>query len=83
MERLLTRRVSLSVSGEPKQVSATEAIMLQLMQKALSGNGRACRALLKYQDFAKRRGDPWTALQFVESDYTQAFANSAARGDDG
>lgn len=83
MERLLTHRVSLSVSGEPKQVSATEAIVLQLMQKALSGNGRAWRALLKYQDFAaKSRPDTSTELRFIESEYTQAFANSATRGDD-
>ncbi len=83
IERLLTRQVSLSVSGEPKQVSAAEAIVLQLVQKTLSSNRRACRALLKYQEFAKRRGDPSSELQFVESDYTQAFANSAARSDDG
>jgi hypothetical protein len=83
MERLLTHRVSLSVCGEPKQVSATEAIVLQLMQKALSGNGRAWRALLKYRDFAKSHSDRSAELRFVESEYTQAFAKSAARGDDG
>jgi len=41
MERLLSRRVSISVSGQATQVSATEAIVLQLMQKAMSGNARA------------------------------------------
>ena len=83
MERLLTHRVSLRVSGEPKQVSATEAIVLHLMQKALSGNARAWRALLKYQDFAaKSRPDTSTELRFIESEYTQAFAKSATRGDD-
>jgi Family of unknown function (DUF5681) len=46
MERLLTRHVPISVSGESKQVTATEAIVLQLMQKAIAGNARAWRALL-------------------------------------
>ena len=38
MDRLLARRVSISVNGQAKQVSASEAIVLQLMQKAMSGN---------------------------------------------
>ena len=83
MEPLLARRVSISVSGEAKQVFATEAIVLQLMQKAMSGNARAWRALLKYQDFANSRSANSTELRFVESDYTQAFAKSASRRDDG
>ena len=57
MDRLLARRVSISVSGHAKQVSASEAIVLQLMQKAMSGNARAWRALLKYQEFANSRSD--------------------------
>ena len=83
IERLLTRPVSLSISGKRAQVAAAEAIMLQLMQKALSGNARAWRALQKYQDFAKSRSPRPSELQFVESEYTQAFANSAPRSDDG
>jgi Family of unknown function (DUF5681) len=51
MERLFARRVSMSVSGQAKRVSALEAIVLQLMQKAMSGSARAWRALLKYQEY--------------------------------
>lgn len=83
MERLLTRRVSISVSGQVKQVSASEAIVLQLMQKAMPGNARAWRALLKYQEFANSRSDKSTELRFVESDYTRAVAKSPSKGADG
>jgi len=83
MERLMTRRVSISMSGHAKQVSATEAIVLQLMQKVMSGNPRACRALLRYQEFASSRSAKSTELRFVESDYTRALAKSSSRRDDG
>lgn len=83
MERLLTRRVPISKGGQPKQVSATEAIVLQLMQKALSGNARIWRAILKYQEFANQHCNKSLDLKFEESDYTQALAKSSSRSDDG
>jgi hypothetical protein len=83
MERLFARRVSISVSGQAKRVSALEAIVLQLMQKAMSGSARAWRALLKYQEFAARRSDQSTELRFVDSDYTRAIAKSPSRSNDG
>ena len=81
MDRLLARRVSISVSGQAKRVSASEAIVLQLMQKAMSGNARAWGPLLKYQEFAARHSDQSTELRFVESDYTRAVAKSPSRAD--
>ena len=57
MDRLLSPPVPISMNGQAKQVSASEAIVLQLMQKAMSGNARAWRALLKYQEFANSRSD--------------------------
>jgi hypothetical protein len=83
MDRLLIRRVSISVSGRTTRVSATEAIVLQLMQKAMSGSPRAWRALLKYQEFANVRSDKSTEVRFVDSDYTRAVAISPSRRDDG
>ena len=83
MERLLTRRVSISVSGLARRLSASEAIVLQLMQKAMSGNPRAWQALLKYQEFANSRSDRSTEVRFVESDYTRAVAKGSARSSDG
>jgi hypothetical protein len=82
MDRLLARRVSVSVNGHAKQVSALEAIVLQLTQKAISGNGRARRALLKYE-LANRRSARSTEVRFVESEYTRAVAKSPSRSDDG
>jgi len=71
------------VSGQAKHVSASEAIVLQLMQKAMSGSARAWRALLKYQEFANSRSDKSTELRFVESHYTRAIAKSRSRSDNG
>jgi Family of unknown function (DUF5681) len=82
-DRLLTRRVAISVSGQATRLSATEAIVLQLIQKAMSGNPRAWRALLKYQEYANSRSDRSTEVRFVESDYTRAVAKSPSRSDDG
>jgi hypothetical protein len=79
MERLFAHRVSMSVSGQAKRVSALEAIVLQLMQKAMSGSARAWRALLKYQEFAARRSDQSIEFRFVESDYTRAIAKSPSK----
>jgi len=83
MDRLLSRRVSISVSGHARQVSASDAIVLQLVQKAMSGNPRAWRAILKYQEFANRRSVKSAKLRFVESEYTRAVAEGSSRsGDD-
>jgi hypothetical protein len=83
MDRLLMRQVPISVHGRAARVPAAKAIVLQLMQKAMSGNSRAWRALLKYKEFAERQSEKSTELQFVESDYTRAVAKSSSGGDDG
>ena len=82
MARLLARRVSVSVNGQAKQVSALRAVVLQLTQKAISRNGRARRALLKYE-LANSRSAGSTEVRFVESEYTRAVAKSRSRSDDG
>jgi hypothetical protein len=83
MKGLLTRRVSIRISGEARQVPAMKAIFLQLMQKAMAGNAHAWRVFLKYQEFAKLHGYQSIDLIFVESDYTRAFAKFPSRSDDG
>ena len=83
MDRLLARRVSISMSGQAKQVSALEAIVLKLIQEAISGNARAWRALFKYQDFANSRSARSTEVRFAENDYTRAVAKSPSRSGDG
>jgi hypothetical protein len=64
MEGLLERRISISVNGEPKQSSALQVIMFQLLQWASAGNGRAMRTYQQYDEFAARRSRPSTGLQF-------------------
>jgi hypothetical protein len=83
MNRLLTSPVSITVSGELKQVFAVEAIVLQLLQKATSGSLRACQALSKYQEFASRHSNKSLELIFAESEYTKALATFTSRTDDG
>jgi hypothetical protein len=83
LDRLLTSPVSITVSGEFKRVSAVEAIVLQLLQKATSGSLRACRALSKYQEFAGRHSNKSLELIFAESEYTKALAAFTSRTDDG
>ena len=83
LETLLMRRMQISLSGEATHVSAAEAIMLQLMQKAMAGNARAWQAILKYQKFADQRSSKATELKFEDSDYTRAFAKSFGNKDDG
>jgi hypothetical protein len=83
MDRLFMRQVPIRMHGRATRVPAAKAIVLQLMQKAMSGNTRAWRTLLKYKEFAESRSDKSTELQFVESDYTRAVANSSSSGEDG
>lgn len=83
MERLLARRVTITLQGQATQVSATEAIVLQLVQKAISGNASAWRALLKYKEFANSRSEKSIELRFVENDYTRAIAKSSSGSSDG
>jgi hypothetical protein len=64
IEGLLERRISISVNGEPTQVSALQAIMFQLLQRASAGKGRAMRTYQQFDEFAARRSSRSTELQF-------------------
>jgi hypothetical protein len=83
MDRLLGRRVSISMNGQAKQVSASDAVVLQLTQKVMSGNVRACLALLKYEEPAKSRAARSIQVRFVDSEYTRAVAKSPSVSGDG
>jgi hypothetical protein len=82
IDSLLLAPVQITFNGQATNVSALEAIMCQLLQKALSGSGRAFQVLLKYQEFASRHGEKKLELTFVDSEYTRTFANQRSRGDD-
>jgi hypothetical protein len=83
IDELLLRPHSISLNGEVQRVSTVEAIVLQLLEKAFAGNGRAWQVLVKYQEFARRRTKKELAVEFVDSDYTRAFANSESGVGDG
>ncbi len=83
IDRLLANNVSITINGETKRLPVAEAIVLQLLQKAMAGSARAWRALMKYRDFANRRSEKTVAFSFVDSNYTTAFANSLREDENG
>ena len=81
MERLLSSPVPITISGAAARVPALEAIILQVMQKAMAGNARAFRMLADYQELASKRGSGPASLHFVENEYTREVARDPPRGD--
>ena len=81
MERLLTSPVLITVGGTATRVTALEAIILQVMQKAMAGNGRAFRMLADYQELASKRAGSPTPLRFVENDYARMVTKDLSRSD--
>jgi hypothetical protein len=79
MERLLSSIVGITVSGVATWVSVLEAIILQVMQKAMAGNGRGFRMLADYQELASKRASGPAPLRFVENDYTRIVAKDLSR----
>jgi len=74
IEQLLLAPVRLTIDGEPKEVPALEAIVLQLLQKVMAENMRAARVLKKYKEFACQNMERKLDLSFVEGAYTRAVA---------
>lgn len=80
-ERLLHTPVDTVKDGEPTKMSTLEAILHQLLQKSLTGNKKADRALQKFYEFANRNGVSELEVVFVDNDYTKAFAASQGADD--
>lgn len=51
-EKVLDRKVTVTVDGKRQKVPITEALVLQLTQKALAGDSKAIRDVLKISDQA-------------------------------
>ena len=83
LDRLLRRRITISVRGRQKQVFVVEAIFLQLVKKSLAGDKRASRALVKLFLYANVRVAEPPKLVFVENPYTWSFADTAPEGGHG
>jgi hypothetical protein len=59
IDSLLSERISIVENGVSKRVSVLEAIVLQLWNKAMSGDKYAFSVFLKYKEFAaaqKKKG---------------------------
>jgi hypothetical protein len=80
IDRLLMAPVNIVKNGVPSRMSAINAIVHQLLQKSLSGNRKAERALREFEAFATRNMTKQTEIVFVDNEYTAAFA--AARPED-
>jgi hypothetical protein len=82
IDRMLLTTVPITLNGRRKRVTALEAILYQLLHKAMGGESRAYRILLKFQEFANQNSEKKLELTFVESDYTRALAIQAQGGAD-
>jgi Family of unknown function (DUF5681) len=74
IERLFLKPVEIILHGVTRKVSALEAIVRLISQKALSGDRQALAAQMKYQEFAAKYHDRKVQIVFVESEYTTALA---------
>lgn len=58
-EKVLDRKVTVTIDGKRQKVPITEALVLQLTQRALAGDSKAIRDVLKISDqLAATRQDP-------------------------
>lgn len=83
IDRLLLTSVQTSLNGKATRITILAAIMYQLLQKELAGDVRAGRALLKYEELAKRGAGSRLEIEFSDSDYTRSLAGDQPGGRDG
>lgn len=74
IDRLLLSTVQTRLNGNVTRISVLEAIISQLIQKELAGDAHAGRALLKYEELARRGVNNRLELEFIDSDYTRSLA---------
>jgi Family of unknown function (DUF5681) len=77
VDRLLLAPTPIKLDGEARRIAAIEAIVFQLLRKAMSGNAKAFRVLLKYKQFANQSMKKKLDLAFVDNAYTQAVGRMA------
>ena len=82
IDRLLLRKIQVTLNGVKQTTTALEAILFQLMQRAQAGDNRARRVFLKYQALAPQRAKA-QRIFVVDSDAPQPLAGGGAEVDDG
>jgi hypothetical protein len=83
IDRLLVTSVKIVKNGIPTKMPALNAIMYQLLQKSLSGNKKAERALREFEAFASRNMTKRFDIVFVDNEYTAAFSASQPEKNNG
>jgi hypothetical protein len=78
IDRLLRAPVKIVENDLTRTVSTLEAILLQLWRKELAGDRWALRTRLRYQEFARQTARRRVEVEFVDNDYTRAFAEQPA-----
>jgi hypothetical protein len=81
IDRFFLKPVEVTVHGETKNISTLEAIVIQLWLKEVSGDQRALKVRLKYQEFARQTSEPRLEVIFVDSEYTRALAGVPSTAD--
>jgi hypothetical protein len=66
--RLLLTPVPSTANGKKSATPPLEAIVTQLVRKALEGNARAVRALERYKQLASRSTTGGLTVEFVDSE---------------
>lgn len=65
--KLLARPVTITLDGQRSTVSTLEAILQQLYQKELRGDGKALAVRLKFEALAHRLAEPETKVIFLDA----------------
>ena len=75
LDALLLAPVDITENGKPRRVSAIEAILLQQLQKEMSGDIRATRVRLNYTEFAADQSEKsGVEVVWVDNEYTKMLS---------
>jgi hypothetical protein len=83
IDNLLLTRVKITIGGEPKQVSALEAILEQLWSKGIAGDRRARAVYLRCLELAPQVADGKVQITFADSEYSRTFTGQSLAGGPG
>lgn len=74
IDKLLLKPVEITVGETSRKVTTLEAILYRLWAKEVTGDPRALKIRMKYQEFARQFSKPKFEIVFVDNEYTAAFA---------
>src|ERR1700757_653822 len=66
IDHFLFNPVTITFKGQQMVVTAIEAIVLQLLRKAMEGEARARRVLLRYEGFARQSAKVRLEVRFLD-----------------